>query len=66
MRDEMQAVLSSQVDENQLLKKSLTKLKKLDSFMKESQRIHPLAIGQLVSMEHHTPIRCKDMGKSTH
>ncbi|PVH96446.1 putative cytochrome P450 [Periconia macrospinosa] len=43
IRDEISEVLSHEND-NYLTKSSMTKLRKLDSFMKESQRIHPLGL----------------------
>lgn len=59
LRDEIEEVIAEDghdVDEDgntQLMKGSLIKLKKLDSFLKESQRENPLSLGAHISYTTH-------------
>jgi cytochrome P450 len=50
LREEIESVLAE--DNNQLTKKSMTKLRKLDSFIKESQRLSPPGLGKCNSIPH--------------
>jgi cytochrome P450 len=54
LRQEIDGVLSGECD-GQLHRNSLPKLRKLDSFIKESQRMNPPLFGKLVlgSLQHH-------------
>jgi len=47
LREEIERISAEEPD-GKLRKKTMPRLRKLDSFIKESQRIHPLGAGELV------------------
>lgn len=54
LREEINEVTSEEPD-GKLRKTSMPRLRKLDSFIKESQRMHPLAMGKLPFISSHIP-----------
>lgn len=56
LREELQAVLSE--DGGQFRKSTMSKLRKLDSFMKESQRVNPPGLSEYISFSRLYPYYC--------